>query len=167
MNTNFVITKADVEYIHTWFFNTFRKVFKGLSEDIQHTFERYTLSFKKSEASEFTIKVDGSTIFEFTLNDMSDVFTVCDKLDELVGTEIEYYTDNEEDDDDEEEDDDDDDAYDEDSCDSCDCCVRGWSKENEFGRCECECWCSKLLRDCKYTCAEFKKHCDGFKKVDA
>lgn len=42
--------------------------------------------------------------------------------------------------------------------DSCDCCVKGWSKENEFGRCICRCSsCSKLLRDCRYECTNTKK----------
>ena len=43
--------------------------------------------------------------------------------------------------------------------DSCDCCVKGWSKENEFGRCSCRCsGCGELYRDCKGECRmeEFK-----------
>jgi hypothetical protein len=39
--------------------------------------------------------------------------------------------------------------------DSCDCCVKGWSKANEFGRCVCRCSrCRKLLRNCRYKCFE-------------
>ena len=37
--------------------------------------------------------------------------------------------------------------------DSCDCCVKGWSKANEFGRCVCRCDCGKLQRDCRYKCS--------------
>ena len=40
---------------------------------------------------------------------------------------------------------------------SCDCCVKGWDYENEFGWCNC--WCSKcddLLRDCRYNCKYYK-----------
>ena len=36
--------------------------------------------------------------------------------------------------------------------DSCDCCVKGWDKPNEFGRCDCIHNCGKLLRECKYKC---------------
>jgi hypothetical protein len=36
--------------------------------------------------------------------------------------------------------------------DSCDCCVKGWDKANEFGRCDCIHKCGKLLRECKYQC---------------
>lgn len=39
--------------------------------------------------------------------------------------------------------------------DMCDCCVKGWDKENEFGRCHCICSrCDDLLRVCKYTCLD-------------
>jgi hypothetical protein len=39
--------------------------------------------------------------------------------------------------------------------DMCDCCVKGWDKENEWGRCGCICSkCDRLLRDCKYKCLE-------------
>ena len=42
--------------------------------------------------------------------------------------------------------------------DSCDCCVKGWSKANEFGRCTCRCSaCKNLLRDCQYGCSEEAK----------
>ena len=47
--------------------------------------------------------------------------------------------------------------------DSCDCCVKGWSKANEFGRCECVCECLKLYRDCQYKCkseSECNCNCD-------
>ncbi len=57
--------------------------------------------------------------------------------------------------DDEEDDYDDSDNDEEDDfdyTDSCDCCVKGWSKANEFGRCECVCECLKLYRDCQYKC---------------
>ena len=38
--------------------------------------------------------------------------------------------------------------------DSCDCCVKGWDKKNEWGRCECWCkLCNRFLRDCKYECS--------------
>jgi hypothetical protein len=43
--------------------------------------------------------------------------------------------------------------------DSCDCCVKGWSKANEFGRCVCRCSCRKLLRNCRYECKEFEEEC--------
>ena len=36
--------------------------------------------------------------------------------------------------------------------DSCDCCVKGWSKANGYGRCICVCECDKLYRDCQYKC---------------
>ena len=48
--------------------------------------------------------------------------------------------------------------------DSCDCCVKGWSKANEFGRCVCLCSCGRLLRDCRYTCARW--NCDDDEQVD-
>jgi len=39
--------------------------------------------------------------------------------------------------------------------DSCDCCVKGWSKANEYGRCECRCsGCKNPLRTCRYECYE-------------
>lgn len=38
--------------------------------------------------------------------------------------------------------------------DSCDVCVKGWDKPNEFGRCECQCSCGVLQRVCKYRCQE-------------
>jgi len=39
--------------------------------------------------------------------------------------------------------------------DMCDCCVKGWDKINEFGRCTCVCSkCDTLLRDCKYNCPD-------------
>jgi hypothetical protein len=42
--------------------------------------------------------------------------------------------------------------------DSCDCCVKGWSKANEFGRCVCCCSdCKKLLRNCRYECTAVKQ----------
>jgi hypothetical protein len=42
--------------------------------------------------------------------------------------------------------------------DSCDCCVKGWSKPNEFGRCVCRCSdCKKLLRNCRYECTAVKQ----------
>ena len=51
------------------------------------------------------------------------------------------------------EEDDEDDGEDIDDDDICDCCVKGWDKENEFGRCSCWCSsCGELLRDCKYKC---------------
>ena len=37
--------------------------------------------------------------------------------------------------------------------DSCDCCVKGWSKANEYGRCVCRCDCGKLQRICRYKCS--------------
>ena len=47
----------------------------------------------------------------------------------------------------------------EDDDDRCDCCVKGWSKANEFGRCGCNCpsGCGKLMRDCQYGCSEEAK----------
>jgi len=53
--------------------------------------------------------------------------------------------------------DDEDDDFDRE--DSCDTCVKGWSKANEFGRCVCRCACRKLLRNCRYECEEFKEEC--------
>jgi hypothetical protein len=46
---------------------------------------------------------------------------------------------------------------DDDDDDMCDCCVKGWDKPNEWGRCECVCsrGCG-LLRDCKYKCLDKK-----------
>ena len=41
--------------------------------------------------------------------------------------------------------------------DMCDCCVKGWDKPNEWGRCKC--WCNKCncyLRTCKYKCLDVK-----------
>jgi hypothetical protein len=48
--------------------------------------------------------------------------------------------------------------------DCCDCCVKGWSVENEFGRCECMCDnCYGDYRDCKGECEkiDFSDRCDG------
>jgi hypothetical protein len=48
---------------------------------------------------------------------------------------------------------------------SCDCCVAGWDKPNEFGWCNCECSkCGELLRDCKYTCRDKLKESDEEKE---
>jgi len=41
----------------------------------------------------------------------------------------------------------------EDEIDTCDCCMRGWGVENEYGLCSC--WCSNCGDDysiCRATC---------------
>jgi hypothetical protein len=38
--------------------------------------------------------------------------------------------------------------------DCCDICVKGWSKDNEFGFCVCWCYCGKYYSDCKAKCKE-------------
>ena len=40
---------------------------------------------------------------------------------------------------------------------SCDCCLKGWNKQNKYGICNCWCsFCDILLRDCKYKCLKKK-----------
>jgi len=52
--------------------------------------------------------------------------------------------------------------------DSCDICVKGYSKANEFGRCRCRCYCKKLMRVCRYSCDEWKAVCaESAKKEQA
>ncbi len=56
-----------------------------------------------------------------------------------------------------EEEDEDENDFDYEDC--CDCCVKGWSKANEFGRCVCRCSrCRELLRNCRYKCFEIDKN---------
>ena len=41
---------------------------------------------------------------------------------------------------------------------TCDCCLGGWDRENEYGWCECICdECDRRLGDCKYTCQDIEE----------
>ena len=127
------ITQEQHDEIIEEVFNTRPEFYtrKDVSDYLDNDFLEYTKYIKK-----YTEWMD-----ENGMDKVLDPVQIMNMCWYIAGKEIHFDSDDEDDVDD----------------DMCDCCVKGWDKPNEWGRCKC--WCNKCncyLRTCKYKCLDVK-----------